>query len=49
MTTENKMQVVIYKAILMTVTQQSDKFIENLMSKVPNITHHHYTAKQKAK
>jgi hypothetical protein len=33
----------------MTVTQQSDRFIESLVSKVPELTHHHCTAKQQAR
>jgi hypothetical protein len=37
------------RATLMTVTQQSDKFIENLVSKMLELTRHHYTAKQQAR
>jgi hypothetical protein len=37
------------RATLMTVTQQSDKLIENLVSKMPDLTRHHYTAKQQAR
>jgi hypothetical protein len=33
----------------MIVTQQADKFIENLVSKIPELTHHNYTAKQQAR
>jgi hypothetical protein len=30
-------------------TQQPDKLIENLVSKKPELSHHHYTAKQQAR
>jgi hypothetical protein len=33
----------------MTVAQQSDELIENLVCKIPELTHHHCTAKQQAK
>jgi hypothetical protein len=34
----------------MTVTQQSDEeFIENLVSKMPEMACHHYTARQQAR
>jgi hypothetical protein len=36
-------------ASFMTVTQQSDEFIENLASKMPEMTCHHYTASQQAR
>jgi hypothetical protein len=32
----------------MTITQQSDEFIDSLVSETPELTHHHYTAKQQA-
>jgi hypothetical protein len=32
----------------MSVTQQSDELIENLVSKILELTCHHYTAKQQA-
>jgi hypothetical protein len=37
------------RATLMTVTQESDKLIENLVSKIPELSHHYYTAKQQAR
>jgi hypothetical protein len=49
MTTEYKQWVVKDRETLMTVTQQSDEFLENLLSKIPELTHHHYTAKQQAR
>jgi hypothetical protein len=30
----------------MTATQQSDKFTENLVPRMPEITHHHRTARK---
>jgi hypothetical protein len=41
-----KQWVVTDTANLMTVTQQSDKFIENLVSKISELTHYHDTTKQ---
>jgi hypothetical protein len=32
----------------MTVTHQSDEFIENLVSKITELTHHNSNAKQQA-
>jgi hypothetical protein len=49
MTIEYKQWVMTDRATLMTVTQHSDKFIENFVSKMPELTHHHYTAKQQAR
>jgi hypothetical protein len=37
--------VVTDRASLTTVTQQSDKLIENLVSAMPELTRHHYTAR----
>jgi hypothetical protein len=37
------------QSTLMTVTQQSDEFIKNLVSKIPELIRHHYTAKQQAR
>jgi hypothetical protein len=48
-TIEYKEWVVTDRATLMTVTQKSDEFIENFVSKMPELTHHHYTAKQQAR
>jgi hypothetical protein len=45
MTVEYKQWVVTDGATLMTVTQQSDELIENLVSKMPEMTLHHYTAR----
>jgi hypothetical protein len=46
MTIEYKQWVVTDRATLMTVRQQSEEFIENLVSKKPELNHHHhhYTA-----
>jgi hypothetical protein len=41
-------QWVTDRAALMTVTHQSDELIENLVSKIPKLTHHH-TAKQQVR
>jgi hypothetical protein len=49
MTIEYKTWVVIDKATLMTLTHQSDKFIKSLVSKTPELTDHHYNAKQQAR
>jgi hypothetical protein len=49
MTVEYKQWVVTDRATLMTVIQQSDRFIESLVSKVSELTHHHCTAKQQAR
>jgi hypothetical protein len=49
MTVEYKQWVVTDRATLMAVTQQSDKFIENLVSEITKLTPHHYTAKQQAR
>jgi hypothetical protein len=38
MTIKYKQWVVTDRATFMTVTQQSDKFIENLVSKMPELT-----------
>jgi hypothetical protein len=49
MTVEYKQWVVTDRTTLMTVIQQSDEeCIENLVSKILELTHHHYTAKQQA-
>jgi hypothetical protein len=40
---------VINRATLTAVTQQSDEFIENLSSEMPELTRHHYSAKQQAR
>jgi hypothetical protein len=45
MTIEYKQWVVTDRATPMIVTQQSDKLIENLVSKMPELTRHHYTAR----
>jgi hypothetical protein len=34
------------RAALITVAQQFDELTENLVSKIPELTCHHYTAKQ---
>jgi hypothetical protein len=44
MAIEYKQWVMTDTATLMTVTQQSDKLIQNLVPKIPELTHH-YTAK----
>jgi hypothetical protein len=43
-----KQYVMTDRATLMTVTQQSDDLIENLVSKMPELTHHHYAAKNRS-
>jgi hypothetical protein len=49
MTIECKQWVMTNRATLTTVTQQSDELIENLVSKIPELTHHNYTARQRAR
>jgi hypothetical protein len=44
MTIEYKQWVVTDRATLMTLRQQSEEIIENLVSKKPDLNHHHYTA-----
>jgi hypothetical protein len=46
MTIEYKHWVVTDRTTLTSVTQQSEKFNENLVSKIPELTSHHCTAKQ---
>jgi hypothetical protein len=46
---EYKQWVMTDKATLITVTQQCDELIENLVPKIPELTCHHYTANQQAR
>jgi hypothetical protein len=49
MTVQYEQWVVKDRATLMTVTQQSDELIENLVCMISEPTHHHFTAKQEAR
>jgi hypothetical protein len=49
MTLKYKQWVMTDRATLMNVTQQSDELAENLVSKILELTCHHYTAKQQAR
>jgi hypothetical protein len=46
MTTECKQWVVTDRATHITVTPQSDEFIESLVSMIPDLIYHHNTVKQ---
>jgi hypothetical protein len=48
MKTKHKQWVVTDRTTLMNVPQQSDEFIENLVPKMPEMTHHHKIARQQA-
>jgi hypothetical protein len=49
MPTQYKQQTVTDRATLITVMQQPNESTENLMSKKPALTHHHYTARKQDK
>jgi hypothetical protein len=49
MTIEYYQWVVTDRATLTTVVQQSDKFIENLLCKMPEMTRYHFTSRHKAR
>jgi hypothetical protein len=38
-----------YREIIMTVKQQSDELIKNLLSEITELTRHHYIAEQQAR
>jgi nitrate/TMAO reductase-like tetraheme cytochrome c subunit len=52
MTVTTTMMTTIMTMTIVTLTtliQQSNKLLENLVSKIPELTCHHYTAKQQAR
>jgi hypothetical protein len=49
MTIGYKQWIMTDRATFMTVTQQCDRFIENLVSKMTELTRHQYTAKQQGR